>query len=50
MPPLGKIDFSLFRDVVQGDIVRVLEPNTAATADEITTGRRIIEKAWSKED
>jgi sugar phosphate isomerase/epimerase len=50
MPPLGTIDFTLFRDVVQGDIVRVLEPSPAATAAEIVTGRRIIQEAWIRQE
>lgn len=46
MPPLGKIDFKLFRDAAQDDIVRVLEPSPAATAEEIVTGLQIIREAW----
>jgi hypothetical protein len=48
MPPQGKIDFKLFRDVAQDDIVRVLEPAPSATADEIVTGLGIIREAWIK--
>jgi hypothetical protein len=48
MPPLGKIDFTLFRDAAQDDIVRVLEPRPSATADEIVAGLRIIREAWIK--
>ena len=47
MPPLGTIDFSLFRDAMQGDLVRVLEPGPAATAEEIRTGLQIIRDAWT---
>jgi sugar phosphate isomerase/epimerase len=48
MPPLGAIDFKLFREVAQDDIVRVLEPAPAATADDIVAGKRAIEEAWGK--
>jgi sugar phosphate isomerase/epimerase len=46
MPPHGTLDFSLFRDIVQGDIVRVLEPAPSTTAEEIIAGRHIIAEAW----
>lgn len=46
MPPLGKIDFSLFRNAAQGDMIRVLEPTPAATGDEIRAGVKALEVAW----
>jgi sugar phosphate isomerase/epimerase len=50
MPPLGTMDFTLFREAAQGDIVRVLEPGPSATAEEIVTGLRLIREAWTTKE
>lgn len=46
MPPAGSIDFSLFREVAQGDIVRVLEPSSSLPADAIVAGLRTLRELW----
>lgn len=47
MPPHGALDFSLFRDLGQGDIVRVLEPAASVPAEDIVAGARLIQAAWA---
>lgn len=46
MPPSGSIDFKLFRDAAQGDIIRVLEPSHTLPAEEVVTGLETIREAW----
>ena len=46
MPPAGNTPFHLFRETAQDDIIRVLEPSQAVTAEEIATGLALIRKAW----
>jgi len=46
MPPSGSLQFPLFRDVAQDDIIRVLEPNTAIPAADIVSGLKLIREAW----
>lgn len=47
MPPAGTIDFTLFRESAQGDILRVLEPSPNLPAEEIMAGVNHIRKAWA---
>lgn len=47
MPPAGTIDFTLFREAAQGDILRVLEPSHTLPAEAITAGLKIIREAWT---
>lgn len=46
MPPGGTVQFPLFREAAQANILRVLEPAPTATADEIRTGLKVIREAW----
>ncbi len=46
MPPDGSIDFPLFREAVQGDIVRVLEPSQNLPAEDLTRGLQTLREAW----
>lgn len=50
MPPSGTIDFPLFRNVVQGDILRVLEPSQSVPAQDIMEGLKAIQTAWATTD
>lgn len=46
MPPAGTIKFPLFRECVQGDIIRVLEPGQGVPAADIIAGIKLIKDAW----
>ncbi len=46
MPPAGTTQFALFRETAQDDIIRVLEPNSAVSGDEIVAGLKLIRDAW----
>jgi sugar phosphate isomerase/epimerase len=46
MPPGGAVAFPRFREVVQGDILRVLEPSGTATAEDVRRGLDTIRAAW----
>jgi sugar phosphate isomerase/epimerase len=50
MPPAGTIDFTLFRETAQGDILRVLEPSHNLPAEAIVTGLKTIREAWAIND
>lgn len=47
MPPQGTVNFSLFRDLAQGDIVRVLEPGPWVSAAEIVAGLKAVRECWN---
>ncbi len=49
MPPSGAIRFPLFRDIARGDIIRVLEPGSALTREDIDAGLKVIRSAWEAE-
>lgn len=46
MPSKGTIDFKLFREAAQGDIVRVLEPSQNLPAEDILLGLQTLRTAW----
>lgn len=49
MPPSGTVTFPLFRNIVQGDIIRVLEPGSTVTREDIESGLKVIRTAWETE-
>ena len=48
MPPAGTIDFRLFRELIRGDRIRVLEPSFAVSADDIRGGLRTLGELWKE--
>ena len=46
MPPSGTINYPLFREIAQDDIIRVLEPGSSVKAEEISAGLKLIRTAW----
>jgi sugar phosphate isomerase/epimerase len=47
MPPLGEIDFSLYRPyALRDDVLTVLEPAPGTPADRIRDGVALLERAW----
>lgn len=46
MPPEGATKFPLFREHVQGDLIRVLEPSQGTSPEAIVTGLKYIREAW----
>jgi len=46
MPPSGTIKYPLFREIVQDDIIRVLEPGSSVKAEDIAAGLKLIRTAW----
>lgn len=46
MPGLGMMDFSLFRDLVQLDVPRVIEPSRAAPPDAVTAAVEHLRQQW----
>ena len=46
MPPKGMIEFPAFREVAERDVLRVLEPRSNVTPDEIQRGLAIIRDSW----
>ncbi len=46
MPPGGTVKFELFRDIARHDIIRVMEPGHAVTAEQIATGLKLIRGTW----
>lgn len=47
MPPLGDMDFSIFKSLVNGDIPRVFEPSPRIPPDELKEGIRIVRESWA---
>jgi len=46
MPPKGMIEFPAFKEVAERDVLRVLEPRSNVTPDEIQRGLAIIRDSW----
>jgi sugar phosphate isomerase/epimerase len=46
MPPKGMIEFPAFKEVAERDVLRVLEPRSKVTPDEIKRGLAIIRDSW----
>lgn len=49
MPPDGKINFELFRNLIRDDMILVLEPSPAASGADVRRGLEIISAAWNEE-
>ena len=50
MPPLGKLDFALFRETGRRAIVRVLEPAPGTPAEAVSEGLAFLKTAWNLEE
>ena len=50
MPPQGEIDFKRFRNIGESDIVRVFEPSSRASAQDVREGLVHIRNAWQEND
>jgi hypothetical protein len=46
-PLKGEFDFALLKPYVRSDTLKVLEPHYPATAEDITRGRKYLEKLFS---
>jgi sugar phosphate isomerase/epimerase len=46
MPPDGDIDFKSFRTIGESDIVRVFEPSSRCTPEEVARGLATVKAAW----
>lgn len=46
MPPNGTLKFELFREIARDDIIRVLEPSHAVSAEEVLAGQKLIRTCW----
>jgi len=49
MPPLGDMDFSVFRTIIRRDVPLVFEPSRRIDPDQLKEGIRIIKEAWTLE-
>ena len=47
MPPMGTIDFARFRFLSERDIVRVLEPSSQLSAEQVKEGIETIRRVWA---
>jgi len=50
MPPNGDIDFSRYTRFLNSDMLRVLEPRSSATGNEIREGLRHFREAWESDN
>jgi sugar phosphate isomerase/epimerase len=46
MPPKGKVDFSRLKKFAQADIVRVIEPSSRTTREDVEMGFKFFKEAW----
>lgn len=48
MPPKGKVDFSRLKKFGQADIVRVIEPSSRTTREDIEMGFKFFKEVWAE--